>query len=157
MKLRRISVLFMILIEVLSLPVFAYSDRVDAPAQEIYEAAKIAFSKEGIYKENPEKMSLTTKWIYTRIRRSRKRRFVPLELKENVDLRYQMQINVEAGKNYSEVSVVGRFQEKPTDAPPQQVWKQSYSSKELYFKEREAFMKILSSLEAQKKSVPAAI
>ncbi len=136
----------------LLLPAFAYTDRIDASSQEIYDAAKIAFSKEGIYKQNLEKKSLTTRWVYTRIRRSRKRRFVPLELKENVNLRYQMQIDIEDGKNYSGVSVVGRFEEKPTDAPPQQSWKSSYSSKELYFKEREAFMKILSNLETRKKS-----
>ena len=149
---RKKFVLILAFLGVSSLSAFAYSDRIDASAQEIYDAAKIAFSKEGIYKDSPEKNSLTTKWIYSRIRRSRKRRFVPLQLMENVDMRYQMEVSAQDGKNYSDVSVVGRFEEKATDGAPQLPWKRSYSSKELYFKEREFFTKILDALETQKKS-----
>ena len=116
------------------------------------EAAKASFAKQGIYKEDPEKLTLTTRWIYSRIRKRRNRPFIPLNLKENVDLRNQMTIRIEPGKNYADVSVVGRFEEKATDAPPQQAWKHSISSKELYFKEREAFFEILKFLETQKKS-----
>ena len=148
----RVFFLVPILVGCFSLTAAAYSDRIDATSQEIYDAAKTTFLKEGIYRQDPQKKSLTTKWIYERIRRSRKRRFVPMQLKENVDLRYQMQIDIQEGKNYSEISVVGRFEEKATDAPPQQTWKRSYSSKELYFKEREYFSKILNCLEAQKKA-----
>jgi hypothetical protein len=149
---RKYFVFILVFAGAVALPAFAYSDRIDASAKEIYEAAKIAFSKEGIYKDSPEKNSLTTKWIYSRIRRSRKRKFVPLQLMENVDLRYQMKVEVQDGKNYSDVSVVGRFEEKATDGAPQLPWKRSYSSKELYFKEREYFTKILDALETQKKS-----
>ena len=136
----------------LAVSAWAYSDRIDASAQEIYDAAQVCFAKEGIAKSSPEQKSLTTKWIYTRIRRSRHRRFVPLQLQENVDLRYKMQIEVKDGKNYSDISIDGRFEEKATDAAPQQTWRKSSSSKELYFKEREVFFKILTCLETQKKN-----
>ncbi len=131
---------------------FAYTDRIDANALEIFNAAQECFKKEGILKSDVEKKSLTTKWIYTRIRRSRKRRFVPIHLQENVDLRYQLKIDVLDGKNYSDISIQGWFQEKATDAAPQQAWENSPSAKELYFKERESFFKILNALEAKKKS-----
>ena len=132
--------------------VFAYTDRVDAKPQEIFDAAKISFGKEGIYKQDPAKLTLTTRWVNSRIRRARKRLFVPLQLKENVNLRSQMEIKIEEQKNYTQVSIQGRFEEKATDAPPQQPWKKALTSKELYFKEREAFFKILTTLEAQKKA-----
>ncbi len=147
------SALMLGLLMAMASSAFAYSDRIDASPQEIYEAAKVAFAKEGFVKQDAAQASLTTKWIYTTIRRSRNRKFVPLNLKENVKLRYRMQIDIAPGKNYSEVSVQGRFEEKATDAPPAQPWKHSYSSKELYFKEREAFIKILTALEAQKKAL----
>lgn len=131
---------------------FCYSDRIDASPQEIFEAAKATFAKQGIYKEDSEKLTLTTRWIYSRIRKRRNRPFIPLNLKENVDLRNQMTIRIEPGKNYSDVSVEGRFEEKATDAPPQQAWKRSITSKELYFKERETFFEILKSLETTKKA-----
>lgn len=134
---------------------YAYTDKIDATTQEIYNAATTCFSEGEILKKNPEEKSLTTKWAYSRIRRSRKRRFVPMNLKENVDLRSQMQIDITEGKNYSEVSVQGRFEEKATDAPPQLHWKNAVSSKELYFKERDIFVKILGCLEAQKKASSA--
>lgn len=133
-------------------PAWAYTDRVDASAQEIYDAAIKSFEKQGLSQSDPQKKTLTTKWMHSRIRRARQRRFVPLELKENVDFRYQMEVEIKEGKAYSEVSVHGRFEEKPTGAPPQQSWKQSYSSKELYFKEREFFFNILNTLEIQKKA-----
>lgn len=132
---------------------WAYSDRVDAPAREIYEAALPCFEKEGIYKSNAEKHSLTTKWIYKTIRRTRKRSFIPTRMKETVDVRYQMTFDIEEGKAYSDVSIRGRFEEKPADAPMMQPWKTSVSDKEFYFKEREAFFKLLSCIEERKKAV----
>ena len=136
----------------LSASAFAYTDRIDASAQEIFNAAQECFGKEGVLKSDAEKKSLTTKWIYTRIRRSRRRRFVPIHLQENVDLRYQLKIDIQDGKNYSDISIQGWFQEKATDAAPQQTWENSPSAKELYFKERESFFKILNALETRKKS-----
>jgi len=138
-------------------PVFAYSDRVDASAREIYDAALASFEKEGIYKADAERYSLTTKWIYKTIRRDRKRRFVPTLMKETVDIRYQMKINIEPGPNYSEVSVIGWFEEKLTDGHPMQPWRSSPSDKEFYFKEREAFFKLLGIIEQNKKAAPAPI
>ncbi len=135
-------------------PLFAYTDRVDAAPQEIFDAAKICFAKEGIYKQDPQKLTLTTSWIYTRIRRTRKPQFVPIQLAENFDVRYQLSMTIEKQKNYTEVSFQGRFEEKKTDAPPQQHWQSSHSSKELYFKEREAFFRVLKVLEEQKKATP---
>lgn len=133
-------------------PVFAYSDRVDAPAREIYDAALKCFAQEGIDRANPEELSLTTKWVSKTVRRFRHRRFVPIRLKETVDIRYKMQVKIEEGQAYSEVLVRGIFEEKPTDGNPMQPWKSSPSSKELYFKEREAFFRLLNFLEEQKKS-----
>jgi len=150
MKIKRFLVILS-LIAFCAQSAFAYTDRVDAKPHEIYDAAKISFEKEGIYKQDPAHLTLTTRWIYSRIRRSRNRPFIPIQLKENVDIRSQMEIKIEEQKNYTEVSIQGRFEEKATGAPPQQAWKKALSSKELYFKEREAFFKILSILEAQRK------
>ena len=151
MKIQHLLFVFS-LITFCSQPAFAYTDRVDATPREIYDAAKISFEKEGIYKQDPARLTLTTRWVNSRIRRTRKRPFIPLQLKENINLRSQMEIKIEEQKNYTQVSIQGRFEEKATDAPPQQPWKTALSSKELYFKEREAFFKFLSVLEAQKKS-----
>jgi len=134
-----------------SLPAFAYSDRVDASAQEIYEAALPCFETEGIHKSDANSHSLTTKWIYKTIRRTRKRSFIPTPMKETVDVRYQMKFDIEKGKAYSDVSIRGRFEEKQTDAPMMQPWKASVSDKEFYFKEREAFFKLLGCIEERKK------
>lgn len=155
MKLNRVLIVVLAL-GLLPQTAYCYSDRIDAPVQEIFDAAKACFAKQGIYKQDDEKKTLTTRWAYSQIRRRRNRPFVPLDLKENINLRSQMEIRVEPGKNYSEVSVVGRFEEKPTDAAPQQAWKHSITSKELYFKEREVFFQILAYLESQKKAAAPA-
>lgn len=131
---------------------WAYSDRVDAPVKEIYAAALSCFEKEGIYKSDPEKGSLTTKWVSQTIRRDRKRRFVPTRMKETVDIRYQMKVELQEGVNYSDVSIIGRFEEKPADGHPMQPWRSSPSDKEFYFKERAFFFKLLGCVEANKKA-----
>lgn len=129
---------------------WAYSDRVDAPAQEIYTAALGCFEQDGIYKTDPAQHSLVTKWQYETIRRTRKRQFIPTMLKETVEIRYQMQMDIDEGDAYSDVSIRGRFEEKRADAPPMQPWKYSSSSKELYFKEREVFFRLLKCVEEHK-------
>jgi len=134
---------------------WAYSDRVDAPVKEIYAAAISCFEKEGIYKSNEEKASLTTKWVSQTIRRDRKRRFIPTRMKETVDIRYKMKFDFQEGVNYSDVSIVGRFEEKPADGSPMQPWKSSPSDKEFYFKERAFFFKLLGCIEANKKAAAA--
>ncbi len=138
-----------------STPAWAYSDRVDASVKEIYAAALSCFEKEGIYKSDPEKGSLTTKWVSQTIRRDRKRRFVPTRMKETVDIRYQMKLDLQEGVNYSDVSIIGRFEEKLTDGHPMQPWRSSPSDKEFYFKERAFFFKLLGCIEANKKAAAA--
>lgn len=157
MRFHRIAIIALLILEIFPQAAWCYSDRIDASPQEIFDAAKACFAKQGIYKENAEKKTLTSKWAYSRIRRRRNRPFIPLDLKENIDLRHQMSVSIEPGKNYSDVSVVGRFEEKPTDAAPQQAWKHAITSKELYFKEREVFFEILKCLEVQRKPAPAAV
>lgn len=135
-----------------STSVWAYSDRVDAPVKEIYAAALSCFEDEGFYKADPERGSLTTKWVAQTIRRDRKRRFMPMRMKETVDIRYQMKLDFQEGVNYSDVSIVGRFEEKHTDGHPMQPWRSSPSDKEFYFKERAFFFKLLGCIEANKKA-----
>lgn len=136
-------------------PLWAYSDRIDASPEEIYNAAVTCFQKEGVSSTDEKKHSLTTKWVYQTIRRTRKRSFIPTRLKESVDIRYQMRMDFDAGTNYSDVSIRGRFEEKPADAPMMQPWKSSSSDKEFYFKEREAVFRLLGCIEENKKAVLA--
>ncbi len=134
---------------------FAYTDLVDAPAQEIYEAAKVCLKKEGVSADHPDQKSFTTRWVYTTIEKSHRMAFTKIKMKDHVRLRCQMTVASEEGKAYTKVSVNGWFQEKKLDDAPQQAWRNSVSSRELYFKERETFFKILSYLESQKKSSSA--
>lgn len=130
--------------------VWAYTDRVDASAQEIYDAALVCFEEDGIYQTDSAEHYLVTKWKYETIRRSRKRQFIPTMLKETVEIRHQMKMDIDEGQAYSDVSIRGRFEEKRADASPMQPWKYSSSSKELYFKERDVFFRLLKCIEERK-------
>ncbi len=125
-----------------------FSDRIQVPVQEVWEAAHEAITLYGIDKEEPEKGKLRTEWIEERVVRSSG--ILKKITKTTYVLNYRMEIQIsQVEEGWSLVTVRGRYRQKALDAPMAARWKPARPGRDL---EREFFQKILIKLENKRRA-----
>lgn len=124
-----------------------FSDRVDAPAEEIWAAVKEVLQPYGVRKEDGEKMKMETRWVEDRIVRSSG--ILKKITKTTYILRYRIHIEVKREEHmWPVLTIRGTYRQRRADAPIQVSWEKAHPDTDL---ERDFFMRVLNKLEEKRK------
>jgi hypothetical protein len=130
-------------------PAAAYTDDIQAPAEQVFKAAREVLEPFGIRKMDPEKKQIESQWIEDRVVRTR--RLLPIgiktKLKQTYDRRYRIQIECQETPPITRITVKGRFQVKLVEGYPISHWQLVKPQLVDYDAERDFFFKILRKLE----------
>ena len=131
-------------------PLFAYSDEISAPLEEVWQAVQETLAPYGIKKIKPHTNEIESRWIKDRVKRSR-------GLLKNVasqlyERRYRLKIRLNQAGGLTSVAIRGTFEEKPYDSPPAVHWQSYKLESSDYDAERNFFMQILKTLQSRRQN-----
>ena len=134
----------------------AFEDEVDANPDEIFSAAKQVVEHDyGVYKANPSKNLVESKWKQDIVKRSRG--MFKNILKQGVYRRYRLRVEIQTKGKTSILRIKGTFQERSTGSDANLPWNSVKMMAADHRLERELFFKILTQIEDHRKAAaPAA-
>jgi hypothetical protein len=128
----------------------AYTDAILASPDEIWKAAEEVLEPYGIHKSDAQKYFLETRWIEDRV--PRKRNLLPViqlsaRVKQTFERRYRIKVQISEVGNETQITIKGKFQDRPLAIHPQNRWRPAKPQFEDFDAERQIFYKILRQLE----------
>lgn len=134
------------------MPAFAYTDQVTVKAEEVWAAAKDVVKQKKFEKIDEKNMVLETKWTQDRVIRSRG--LLKGIASQSYERRYRITIKVVQRDYDTEVTVIGKFQERPVETNQHLILWRKYRPEGSDFDiERQTFMQILNRLQLNRTGV----
>lgn len=134
--------------------IFAYTDQLTVKAPEAWQAALKVMKPYGIHKEDPEKMTIETKWVRDTVVRSRGRGVLKKLTGKHYERRYKLNLTITQRDYDTEIHVAGRYQVRSLDTHSNlMLWKKIKPTAADYQIEQDVFMNILKTIELTRKGV----
>ena len=143
---KRMGILFFVVLLIWIPAVFAYTDQITVKAPEAWQAALKVIKPYGIKKEDPEKMTIETKWVRDTVVRSRG--VLKKLTGKHYQRRYKLKVFITQRDYDTEIQVAGRYQIRALDTHSDLIlWQKIKPTAADYQIEQDIFMDILRTLE----------
>ena len=138
---------FLVLILAYPASLFAYTDHIAVPIEEVWKASEEALKPYGIQKADQSKGVLESKWIQEQVTRESLSLMKKFKFKKDYYRRLRIKILLKQTEYSTRVQITGTYMFRAVDAPWHGVWKKMKLKAEDRLREQDFFYKILSNLE----------
>lgn len=129
---------------------FAYSDEISAPLEEVWQGVQEAMKPYGIKKMDRDKNEIQSRWIEDRVKRSRG--LLKRVASQLYARRYRLKVRLKPLAHLTAVNVRGTFEERPLDSAPAVHWRSYKLQSSDYEVERDFFMQLLKTLQSRRQN-----
>ncbi|MBI3307178.1 MAG: hypothetical protein HYZ84_05165 [Candidatus Omnitrophica bacterium] len=147
---RFLSKIFFLFFLIFSAPLYAYTEHIAAPLEDIWKASQEALKPYGILKSDEKNSILESRWIQEKV--TREHHLFITALKKDYWRRMRIRVRLKKTEYSTRIEVRGSYQYRAVDAPWHGVWRPLKVTGQDRERERDFFFKILRQLEQDKLS-----
>ncbi len=129
---------------------FAYSDEISAPLEEVWQGVQETLKPYGIKNMNRDQGEIQSRWIQDRVKRSRG--LLRKIASQIYARRYRLKVRLKPAAYLTTIEIRGTFEERPLDSPPAAQWRNYELQPVDYDVERDFFMQLLKTLEGRRQN-----